>query len=234
MEVVCNVGVLGRFRCLVGGVDEGRVVGVKMFVSWVVMQVVSEVDVSIVGCCGVEERVFGVRIQSDCGDELIWVICGLYFLYSVGELFGYVLGKIVEGYWFVEVFDVFDFWCGRFRMGFRVDGFYIVGGYFIGVSINKGFVYCGVYYGWCDDVDVYFFDGFNLVGGVEGWMRFVQGVELVMFYRFEIVQVVVVKLFCFCFEEGIVQCFSGIDWYLDFLQVDWLCCWFQGVFDGYF
>ena len=34
-------------------------------------------------------------------------------------------------------------------------------------------------------------------------------------------------------EEGIAQCLSGIDWYLDSPQVDWLCCRFQGTLDGH-
>jgi len=89
----------------------------------------------------------------------------------VGEPFGYALGKTAEGHWLVEVPDAPDSWRGRSRTGSRVDGFHIVGGYLIGVSINKGLAYRGAHHGRRDDVDAYFLDGFNLVGGAEGRMR---------------------------------------------------------------
>lgn len=63
-------------------------------------------------------------------------------------------------------------WCLRSVFSpFGVDGFHIVGGYLIGVSINKGLAYRGAHHGRRDDVDAYFLDGFNLVGGAEGRMR---------------------------------------------------------------
>lgn len=233
MEATSNIGAPRRLRCPVRGVDEGRAAGAKMFISRVVTQVAGEIDVSTAGYRGVKKRVSGARAQSHCGDELVRVTGGTHPPHSAREPPGHALGKTAEGHWLVEVTDAPNSGCVRARAGTRVNGLHVVSRHLIGVSINKGLAYRGAYDGRRDDVDAYFLDGFNLVGGAEGRMRPVEGAELATPHRLETAQVVAVKLPRSRPEEGIAQCLSGIDWYLDSPQVDWLCCRFQGTLDGH-